>query len=470
MWRQDMPGYAGWKQIYKDEYEQLIEEGFAVSGVPMPEEGEGELFPFPEQAAAKVTAAEEAFWKTSYQKLWASAKKNGIRADYVYQEPEALEEILKRGGTESGLYPLQEKEYRKRLEGAVYGKCAAVVLGKPLEMGFDRIKVREYLESVGQYPLKDYIIGYSDKLQMELRKDCLPSTAGHVAYVQPDDDIHYLILAVLLAEKYGFTFTGSDIGRLWLENIPYHWLWCSSRQAYYHLVNLEETNQTEKIKGIPKDMNPWRECIDGQIRSDLWGYLSPGRPRRAAELAYQDCSFSLAKNGVYGGMFTAGCIAAAFSGQPDVQKILEGGLSVIPEESRLADAVHKVMKWYQEAQGDWIVVCDMIYAAYGHLPFAAAVNNLAVVTLALLHGNLDYTKSITTAVMCGIDTDCNAGTVGSIVGAATGIDRIDKRWITPLQDTIYSAVASFGRGSITELTDRIEKLYSKFSSEPDVQA
>jgi hypothetical protein len=57
--------------------------------------------------------------------------------------------------------------------------------------------------------------------------------------------------------------------------------------------------------------------------------------------------------------------------------------------------------------------------------------------------------------MCGLDTDCNAGTVGSIVGCAVGIDNIEKRWIDPLNDTIKSTVACFGDCKISEICRRI---------------
>lgn len=464
-----MPGYAGWKQLYKEEYQQLLEEGYRLENAVIPERGETKLLPLPGQDVVSLALKDETFWKDAYWHLWETAFENGISGKYPYDEPETLEEIFKKSGEKLFPQPVREEQYRKRLDGALFGRCAGVVLGKPLEMGFDRIKVRQYLESVGQYPLDDYVKGFSDKLQLALRQDCVPSTAGNIAYVQPDDDIHYTILSVLLAEKHGLDFSGNDIGQLWLENIPYHWLWCSARQAYYHFVNLGESNREEQIRKLPTNMNPWRECIDGQIRSDLWGYLFPADPEGAARIAYQDCSFNLTKNGIYGGMFTAGCIASAFSEKPTVKKILEGGLSVIPKESRLAQAVGNVMNWYEREPENWVGICDRIYASYGHLPFAAAINNLAVVTLALLQGNLNYTKSVTTAVMCGLDTDCNAGTVGSIVGAAVGIEGIEDRWTKPLHDTIHSAVAGFGTGKISELADRIEKLHQKFFVDHAVQ-
>ena len=69
--------------------------------------------------------------------------------------------------------------------------------------------------------------------------------------------------------------------------------------------------------------------------------------------------------------------------------------------------------------------------------------------------------SFTTAVMCGIDTDCNAGTAGSIVGAAVGREGVESRWLEPLNDTIRSGVACFGTCAISDIVDRICKLSEK---------
>lgn len=452
-----MPGYANWKQLYKEEYFQLEQEGYDVKSGYQPEE-QNEQLPFPDAVEEVLTKEEEKRWEELYGKLWRVREK-GIRRAYRYLEPETLEEILRNTSPISREPSLSAEEYRDRITGAVFGRCVGVVLGKPLEMGFDRQTIQKYLESVGQYPLDDYVEGYSSKLDMRLREDCLPSTRGNVRYVQQDDDIHYTILALQLAERCGESFTGEDIGWMWTENLPYKWFWCASRQAYYHYVNLESSDEREKqIKEFPTRLNPWRECIDGQIRCDMWGYLNPGNPEKAAKAAYKDCSFSLSKNGIYSGMFTAGCISEALTEDVDVNRILTAGLEVIPKGSRLAEAIRQVIDWYD---GDFVKACDKIYEVYGKLPFAGAINNMAMVTLALLHGNLDYTKTVTTAVMCGMDTDCNAGTAGSIVGAAVGGKKIPQRWTEPLNNTLKTAVASFGEGKITDVVERILCLHEK---------
>lgn len=435
----------------------MTDEGYDTEAALSPSDGEAPL-PFPDYVnSEQVTEESERRWREAYERLWA-LRGNGIRADYRYDEPMGYENIISAAAGCPVYGKLSEEEYRDRIIGAVCGRAVGVILGKPVEMGFDRKKIREYLESVGEYPLNDWISAYSPVLDLRLREDCLPSTKGNVAYVQPDDDIHYTILALLLAERKGMGFTLNDVGENWLDNVPYHWFWCASRQAYYRMVNFEDSIPREKqIAEIPYRLNPWRECIDGQIRCDAWGYFFPGNPRRASEPAYRDCSFSLTKNGCYGGMFVAGCISASLSENPTVDGILDGGLSVIPEGSRLAEAVRFVREKYAEC-GDWERVCGMIEERYGDIPFCGTVNNLAMVVLALVHGGLDYTKTITTAVMCGIDTDCNAGTAGSICGAAVGRGGIGDRWISPLNDTVKTAILDYGTGTLSGLAERIIKI------------
>ena len=450
-----MPGYANYKTLYKEEYNCLKDEGYDVESCVQPSPDAEDFLPFPNECDSYNEGDDKEFWKRAYFNL-IKVRETPIRTDYPYDEPNDFEEIMARASESPELEPLSGNEYTSRLNGAFYGRCAAVILGKPLEMGMNRVQIKEYLESVGEYPLDDYVSAYSEKLDKHLRGDCIYSTKDNVKFAQPDDDINYTLLALRLAETHPAGFKSADIGWNWLENIAYHWCWCASRQAYFNMVSLDDTKDIDaQIAEIPYKLNPWRECIDGQIRTDFWGYIHPSDIKSAACDAHRDCAFSLTKNGIYGGMFVAGAIAGAMSKNPSVDLIIKSGLAAIPKKSRLYETVTLVSKWWSESH-DWIIVCDKIYEKYGHLPFAATLNNMAMVTLGILAGELDYTKSITVATMCGIDTDCNSGTVGSIVGAAIGIENIPARWYEPLNDTIKSTVAAFGEVKISEVVRRIK--------------
>jgi hypothetical protein len=455
-----------------DEYYQLAEEGYLIGEEhAKPDRGWGQFLPLPAELRGDSNpnsggeSENEHEWEQAYWRLW-QVREQGIRADFPYTEPDDFGTILAMADSPPKLQPLSQQEYEDRIKGAWFARCAGVVLGKPLEMGFDRMMVRRYLESVNAYPLDDWVPAMSEQLDIRLREDCVPSTRGNVRYVQPDDDIHYTVTSLLLAEKKGIHFTKLDAGMNLLDNIPYHWLWVADNQIYYHMVNLSSSRPLEEqAEDMRLMINPWRECMDGQLKADLWGYITPGEPHKGAEYIHRQSALSLVKNGLYGGMYVQGCISAALSKSPTVESIIAGGLSVIPANSRLACAVKDVIRWYEETP-DWIVVCDRIYEKYGHWYFAAAIHNLCWVTLALLHGNLDYTSTITTAVMCGTDTDCNSATAASIVGAAIGYEKLmskpnDERWINDIHDTVRTVVADFGHGTVSELALRTVAVQNK---------
>jgi ADP-ribosylglycohydrolase len=447
-----MPGLANWRKLYELEYLQLYEEGYPVGTGPKPDM-RAPYLPYPPETRDTLSAGDlsEADWEQAYWNLW-QVREEGLRPGYPFDEPNTYESIIADAEPTPALRPLSEGAYAERISGAWHGRCAGVILGKPLEMGLNRIQIKEYLESVDAYPLNDWAPYRSETLDKTLRHK--PSTLGNIQYVQADDDIHYTVMALLLVENEGTDFTRLDVGMNWLRNIPYHWLYSCTRQAYYHLVNMTDDRPAEEqIAEFPTKLNPMREGINPAIRADFWGYIRPGDPRAAAILAHRESSVNAVKNGIYGSMYVAGCLSAALSQEATLETILQGGFSVIPRRSRLARALKNVISWYEET-GDWVPVCDRIYEQYGHLPFAGGINNMAIVMLSLLHGGLDLGKTITTAVMCGMDTDCTGGTVGSIVGAAIGCEAIDPRWIAPFNDRVRTAVAGFGYGTISDLVRR----------------
>jgi hypothetical protein len=446
-----MPGDANWKSLFQMEYQQLHEEGYPVGESKKP----GWPSPYLSFLDASINENDlsERDWEKGYANLW-QVRQRGLRADFPFIEPDDYESIIHDAGNLPCLQALDDVEYAERVKGAWYARCAGVVLGKPFEMDLDRLTIKNYLESLEAYPLDDWAPSRSVKLGMDLRQDCLPSTRGHIQYVQPDDDIHYTILALLLAEKKNLDFSPMDIGENLLDNIPYHWLWSATRQAYYHFVNLDENSPLdEQIAQIATKLNPWRESLNGAIRADFWGYISPGDPRRGAKLAHRAVSFNTVKNGLYGALFTAGCISTALSKNPTIETILQGGLSVIPQKSRLAAVVKDVTDWYAREK-EWIPVCDKIYEKYVYSNFSESLKNMALVVLSLLEGQLDFSKTITTAVMCGQDTDCTSGTAASFVGAAIGYQNLDLRWVLPLNDRVRTVIAEFGEGTVSELVKR----------------
>ncbi|MFL5660316.1 MAG: ADP-ribosylglycohydrolase family protein, partial [Ktedonobacteraceae bacterium] len=231
----------------------------------------------------------------------------------------------------------------------------------------------------------------------------------------------------------------------------------AERVAYRNLIYGLQAPATATYR------NPYREWIGAQIRADMWGYVSPGNPRRAATMAFQDAALSHVQNGIYGEMWASALIAACFVTQ-NMTNALEASLAEIPPRSRLAEAVRDVLAMY--ARGlDWEEARDEIEQRYyGKYHFVHTINNAAVLSAALLWGEGDYTRTIGLAVQGGWDTDCNGATAGSAFGAMHGTRSLPAYWIEPLNDLIRSAVFGFDNARISDLAERTLALALKASS------
>ena len=72
---------------------------------------------------------------------------------------------------------------------------------------------------------------------------------------------------------------------------------------------------------------------------------------------------------------------------------------------------------------------------------------------------MDFHRTICTSVACGLDTDCNGATCGSIVGAAAGSAALSSNLISPLNDTIKPLVFGFSDIGMAELAERQLAVY-----------
>lgn len=179
------------------------------------------------------------------------------------------------------------------------------------------------------------------------------------------------------------------------------------------------------------------EQIGGQIFIDSWGLVFPGDYRKAADYAKIAASVGWDENGIYGGMFVAACISAAFEDR-NMERILQKALSVIPQDCQYACMVRDVMAFYQAHPEDWHGCLAFIKAHYWsdrYQGWCHIIPNAAIIVLAMLYGQGDFTRTLNIGNMCGFDTDCNVGNLGTILGVANGLEGIDyNKWRAPIQD------------------------------------
>lgn len=208
----------------------------------------------------------------------------------------------------------------------------------------------------------------------------------------------------------------------------------------------EHTAYRNLAQGIPAPLSGSAELngaavaeqIGGQIFIDPWGLVNPGDYRRAARFAEKMASVTHGGNGVYGGMFIAACVSAAFV-RKNVRAVIEAGLSVIPADCEYRRVADCVLAFHAAHPENWRDCFAYVKENFGYDRYPGAchiIPNAAVVLLSLLYGNGSFSDAVNISVMCGWDTDCNAANVGCIMGVLAGLEGIDPAWREQIDDLL----------------------------------
>ena len=370
-------------------------------------------------------------------------------ADWPYVEPQRPQEI--RAGLRATARDAQwngsSATLADRLYGAWLGRCVGCVMGKPVE-GLDRVTIERYLRAADEWPMAGYV-RLLDPLPAgvgRLHPSALSSTAGRFDACPRDDDLDYTVLALHVLETYGRRFTVADVAAEWLDRLPFTQTFTAERAAYRNLVGGDQPS-TAALRE-----NPYREWIGALIRADMFGYVSPGDPAAAVDMAIRDAGLSHAGNGIYGAMWAAALVAAAFTAT-GVREALAVAASSIPPDSRLREAVDLVAELHDSGSG-WDAAIADLDRLTGHYEWVHTVNNGAAIAAALLWGDGDLVRSVGLAVTLGWDTDSAGATVGSVIGAMHGRAVVPDELAAPFHDTLRSALRDFDRSSISALAAR----------------
>ncbi|RJS74794.1 ADP-ribosylglycohydrolase family protein [Candidatus Bathyarchaeota archaeon] len=292
---------------------------------------------------------------------------------------------------------LSKKTYYDKVYGCWLGKNAGGTLGGPLE----QIWGKEEMFDVWWYP----------KL-----------VEGGI----PNDDLEIQLVWLQAIKDRGLQLTARDLAEYWLDCILYN----------YDEYGLHKTNLR---KGLQPPVSGWynnwfKDCMGSPIRSEIWACIAPGAPHIAAWYAYQDaiCDHAGGES-VYGEVFNAVIESSAFLIEDRV-KLVEIGLSAIPENCLTSKAVRTALRAYFSGL-DWREAREKVKeVAYSPVAQYSPIN-LGFQTIGILYGE-DFGDAMCKAVNCGWDTDCTGATVGAIWGIITGRSGLPKRWIEPLGDRI----------------------------------
>ena len=322
------------------------------------------------------------------------------------------------------------------------GKCIGLNLGQPVE-GWTKQQIEEEAQKVDFYPVTYYFPANF--------KTPYPGTLqGKFDHYPANDDTDLMTVSLLTLREYGIDFTSRQLAEQWVEHVKFA---CTAEGVALHNFKRDIWPPQSAVAD-----NPYEQWIGAQMRADIWGMITPGLPQKAAELASRDASISHVRNGIYGAQYVAAIVSLAMT-NTNVKKVVLEALKVIPEHSEYASAVKDVVAWY-EAGYNWHKTWQLLDDRYGwnddgvrrggfiddrfnkvedlyqweNMRWVHVTPNGAACVLALLYGEGDFPESICIATMCGYDADCNAGTVGGILGAMNGRRSIPAKWKDPLND------------------------------------
>ena len=369
------------------------------------------------------------------------------RKEYPYVEPSELEKIKGLRKKNNCLSEYSFDALENKIHGAWMGRVCGCMLGKTVE-GIRTNELVPFLKETNNYPMHRYI--YRSDLTDEIIGKYKFGFSGRcyadkIDGMPVDDDTNYVVLAQKIIDKYGRDFTPYDVSKAWLRYQSKDAYCTAERVAFCNFVK----GYTPPESAVYK--NPYREWIGAQIRGDYFGYINPGNPELAAEMAWRDASISHVKNGIYGEMFVAAMLAVAATTN-DLEKILLDGLSEIPCTSRLYEDVMSIYSAYKNgvSQKECFAMIHNKWDEHSAHDWCHTISNAMIVAASLLYGRGDFGKSICMAVETGFDTDCNGATVGSVLGMANGIESISEYWKKPINDTLHTSIFGIGTVKITD--------------------
>ena len=277
-----------------------------------------------------------------------------------------------------------------------------------------------------------------------------------------DDDITYLVLALMMMETYGLDLSTDDVARTWINMLPVGATFTAERDSYMKLI--EKSNMAYQFGG-PRSFDldeindgEYNDWIGAQIRIDMYGWLLPGKPKLAADLARRDAMLSHRADAVE----ASACIAALCALIPvcsSREEAVDAALDLIDKNSLAYEAVEVGKKFVNQSASN-------LHDHYGDMSPVHSLNNLAVVIWAFLSFQDSFDEAIGETICCGWDTDCTGATVGGLIGLDKG--SIPESWTDPWQGRVNTAIAGVGELKLEDLVERTCKLVDQFSSESDM--
>lgn len=234
------------------------------------------------------------------------------------------------------------------------------------------------------------------------------------------DDIYVQLTFLMAMDEYGIDAPAKKFQELFAK--AGYGLWHANMQARKNWYD----SIFPPLSGHPM-YNIHADDIDFQIEADYIGFMCPGMPVTAVEIADKIGHIMNYGDGVYGGIFVAALYAEAFF-ENDIMKIIEKALLSIPAESDYYRIIKDVIRLYNHYPDDWRAAWKELEDKWGDVDICGAGStfnidaklNGAYIVMGLLYGGGDPMKTLEISTRCGQDSDCNPSNAMAVLGVIKG--------------------------------------------------
>lgn len=269
------------------------------------------------------------------------------------------------------------------------------------------------------------ILGNLNGLKHEMRYVDEPGsvknyTPGLPAGAWTDDDTDFEWVYIVEMQKNRNVYLSyDDITELWKERINNR-IWCSNRFARYLMdIGIKPPYTGYTI------FNPWAEFnVSGQFLCETFGLIAPGMPQTAAKIGLNYTLVAINNEPAQTTQLFTTMIATAFI-ENEIDKILEAGFKSLDHSSNIKTIFEDITIWYNKYPEDWKETRRLLRDKYtqegGKIRDSNGFElNTGAIIASLLYGEGDFAESLKYAFNFGWDADCNAATVGTILGVMKG--------------------------------------------------
>lgn len=278
-----------------------------------------------------------------------------------------------------------------KIRGGLLGQMLGNLNGLPYEF--------KYIEEAGD--LKNYV-------------PSLPSGA----FTDDDTDFEWVYIYTM-QKKRTVMLPYEEVNALWKERINRS-IWSSNRYAR-HLMDID---MKPPMTGL-MTLNPWADFnVSGQFLSETFGLLAPAMPQTAAKIGLHYTKVAIDHEPAQTTQLFTSMIATAFV-ENDINKVLDAGIASVDPNSNTLKIINDVKQWHRQNPTNWQETRRLLKAKYtqensGRRDQNGTELNTGAILIAFLYGQGDFSETIKLSFNLGWDADCNAATLGTILGAKEG--------------------------------------------------